>query len=366
MPFQIKDFNSIALSEINHARSVTDKITDFQPGSVVRTLLEAPAAEIEELYIQIFLGLRDAIPVATFASFGFEKLPGAVASGLVNVSARGPLLEPIVIPTETTFTTDDGRVYTSTEEVLWNTAITVIAVPVRFSAVGTAGNASAGEISASPFFSADDFIVRNEAITNGLDEEADAAREARFADFIRGLSRGTTVACLSAARSAVVRDASGAIVEYVTRSGLTEVPGFVSLYVYSSIGAPSAALLQAAQAIIDGYRDEATGVLVEGVRAGGVRVDVLPMAERAISMGALVTMRSGYSLNAAVTQQLVSVYGSTIRAVQPESTLLLETLREKLLAVDGVFSVALTSPSNIVCAANEALVPGTLTVSPAS
>ena len=54
MSFQIKSFNDIVLSQINHARSVTEKITDFAPGSVARTLMEAPAVEVEELYLQMF------------------------------------------------------------------------------------------------------------------------------------------------------------------------------------------------------------------------------------------------------------------------------------------------------------------------
>ena len=87
--FQIKDFVSISAGSINHARAVTDKVTDWAPGSVARTLIEAPAVEIEELYLQMFLGLRDAIPVATFKSFGFEKLPAARAQGWVTVYLTG-------------------------------------------------------------------------------------------------------------------------------------------------------------------------------------------------------------------------------------------------------------------------------------
>ena len=51
MPFQIKDFASITAGMLNHARSVTSKITDFQPGSVARTIMEAPAVEVEELVL---------------------------------------------------------------------------------------------------------------------------------------------------------------------------------------------------------------------------------------------------------------------------------------------------------------------------
>ena len=103
MSFQIKDFVSIVASQINHARSVTDKITDYLPGSVARTLIEAPAIEVEELYMQMLLGLRDAIPAATFLSFGFDKLPAARAHGYVSISLDPAPTVPIIVPLGTIF-----------------------------------------------------------------------------------------------------------------------------------------------------------------------------------------------------------------------------------------------------------------------
>lgn len=90
MAFQIKDFVSIAASMINHMRGTQNKVTDFQPGSVARTLVEGPAVEIEELYLQMFIGLREAIPIATFQSFGFDKLPASYGSGYVSISKSAP------------------------------------------------------------------------------------------------------------------------------------------------------------------------------------------------------------------------------------------------------------------------------------
>ena len=46
--FQIKDFTSIAAGLINVVRATTNKVTDFNRGSVIRTMLEATAAEIED------------------------------------------------------------------------------------------------------------------------------------------------------------------------------------------------------------------------------------------------------------------------------------------------------------------------------
>ena len=66
MSFQIKDFLSIVASMVNYMRGATSKITDYNVGSVARTMVEAPAIEIDQLYQQMLFGLRDAIPTATY------------------------------------------------------------------------------------------------------------------------------------------------------------------------------------------------------------------------------------------------------------------------------------------------------------
>lgn len=361
MAFQIKDFASIVASQINHARSVTTKLTDFQPGGVARTIMEAPAVEIEELYLQMFLGLRDAIPVATFLSFGFDKLPAAVAHGFVSITRDPAPASQIVIPSGSVFTATDGRTYTSTTDVTWPAGAAMVKVPVAFGSAGLVGNISQGSITSSADFGAP-FVVGNSAITTGRDIESDAEREARFAEFIKSLSRGTVQAVLYAVGLARVLDADGNLHEYVTRTGLNEQPGYVRIFTYSSRGIPSPQLIAAGQRIIDGSRDEATGVITPGYRAAGVRVEVLPMVERSVPLAVKVGMLPGYSLSPAVAQQMTDIFDSAIRAAQPGDVLYLGTLVELLLAATGVQSVVPQGNDNITCAVNEALIPGALSV----
>jgi Baseplate J-like protein len=361
MSFQIKDFVSITLSQINHARSVTTKITDFQPGSVARTLMEASAVEIEELYLQMFLGLRDAIPVATFQSFGFTKLPAARASGFVSVSRPAPVVSPLAIPIGTLFTAVDGRIYESTAAVTWAASQTVVRVPVSYGTAGLAGNIAAGLITASSAFG-DGYTVSNPAITTGRDPETDAEREARFAEFVGALSRGTVYACLYAAREPVVLDENGNVFEYVTRAGLDEQPGLVRIYLYTNRGEPSSEMLVAAQAMLDGSRNDQLGTITPGYRSAGVEVQVLPMLERAVPLAVQVGMFPGYTLNSTVEQRLGDIMTAELAAVPPGATLYLGSLVESMLAVPGVASIVPTTTSNIVCGPSEALVAGVLTV----
>lgn len=363
MAFQIKDFASISAAIINHMRGTTTKITDFQPGSVARTLVEGPAVEIEELYLQMFLGLREAIPVATFLSFGFDKLPAMYARGFVSISTDAAPADAWTIPAGTEFSTEDGRTYLSTEAVQWPAGEQTVRVPVAASAAGLSYNVAQGVITQSPAFN-DSYTISNAPISNGRDVEGDDEQEARFAEFVASLSRGTVAACEYAASQARVLDEDGQVYEYVTRLGLSETPGFVRIYVYTSRGVASPALLSVGQRIIDGWRDEATGARTPGYRSGGVRVDVLPMIERAVPFTVGVTMLPGYSLTAAVRQDMADAYATALESVQPGETLYVGEIETALLGVTGVRAVVPSATENIVCGVFEVLVPGVLTVSP--
>lgn len=362
MSFQIKNFVSIVAAQVNYARGATTKVTDFQEGSVVRTLMEAPAVEVEELYLQMFLGLRDAIPVATFLSFGFDLIPAARAAGYVSISVETAPTVQQVVPAGTVFNSIDGRTYTSLQDVVWLTGQQVVRVPVAASTSGAVGNAAEGIITSSPAYD-DTYTISNSAITTGRDVEKDSEREARFADFVASLSQGTVAACRYKASRASVLDADGNLLEYVTRLGIQENPGYVVIYIYSNIGTASAALIADCQAKIDGNRDPVTGDVINvGTRAAGVRFAVISMTERAVPLSIKVEMFPGYVIDAAVRQQLGDKYSSVLAQVNPETTLYLGTVIDAMLAVTGIKQIVPVTESNIACAVNEVLTPGTLTI----
>ena len=324
--------------------------------------MEAPAVEIEELYLQMFLGLREAIPVATFRSFGFDKLPAALAHGFVSVSRAEAGSAALVIPLATIFTAEDGREYSSTAVVTWGQSSLNARIPVSHVAAGLVGNIAQAQITASDFFDPGTYTISNSLIATGKDAEADPEREARFAEFVKALSRGTVAACLYSAGQSVVLDADANIYEYVTRIGLNEEPGRVRIYLYSSLGIPSFALLDNGQLAMDGSHNDETGVIVPGYRAAGVRVDLLAMSERTIPLSIQVEMFAGYTLSAGVIQQLGDIFNTAIRTIQPSETLYLGTLVEMLQSVTGVKLIVPASNANVLCAVSEALIPGTLTI----
>lgn len=362
MAFQIKDFTSITASSINWAKAAQKRVTDFSIGSVVRTLIEAVAVEIEELYQQYFIGLREAIPVSTFLSFGFDKLPAAVAIGVVSIAQEMERENDILIPAGTLFKTSDGREYASLQSTTWLTGTTFVRIKVAATLPGSFYNVGEGLITSSPLFTNNNQLISNQEINTGRDAETIVEREVRFAEFIASLSRGTNTAIRYITEQSMIISTEGWVEEYITRIGLGEVPGRTTIHLYSSLGIPSSQLILLCQRAIDGYRDDDTGVIVPGYRPSGVRVDVVPMTERIVPMAMSVEMLPGYTLSSTVIQSINNVYGAAVAKILPDETLYLGELSELILAIEGIKQAVINVNENIICDNDEVLVPGALTI----
>jgi len=137
-------------------------------------------------------------------------------------------------------------------------------VQVASTTPGSIGNAAEGTITESSFFN-DNVVISNQVIDTGRDAETETERETRFAEFIASLSRGTNAAIRYIAGQSRIVSPEGWIEEYITRIGLDEVPGRTTVYLYSPLGAPSNELIANCRMVIDGYRDEDTGVITPGL-----------------------------------------------------------------------------------------------------
>lgn len=357
--FQLKNFVSIAASMLNYVRSTTGKVTDLQPGSVTRTILEAPAAEIEELYVQMFNGIKDAIPVAVFNSFEFDRLPPQYASGTVTVIALAPLTANMNIPQGTRFLARDGRIYESIGALTWVLGTPSINVPVRAILPGIAMNAAADEITSSPAFTPDRFSFTSSDITDGADMETDDARMLRFADYVASLSRGTETALLYAARNANLKDAAGNIIESVSRVSLTVNSGSVTVNIWGSNGTPSAALLARVTEIEQGYKD-ASGNIVPGYSAAGISCAVAAMYQEIVNAVLTVTYFPGFSASMAMRQNIRNTIATYLSNVQPGTFVYADDLQAAIQSVRGVQSASVKMSGNIECQTNEVLSMGAI------
>jgi hypothetical protein len=106
MSFQVKKFSSIVASLINWMSSNQDKITDFNVGSVARTILESVAIELEELYYQLLRAVEEAIEESIYRAFNFPRNPAERSTGLVRFYRLSGTDFAIIVPRLSQISTD--------------------------------------------------------------------------------------------------------------------------------------------------------------------------------------------------------------------------------------------------------------------
>lgn len=372
--FQIKDFLSIVASMTNHMRGTQTQITDFSVGGVARTLVEAPAVEIDELYQQMFHGLREAIPVATFNSFDFARLAEQGASGVVVFTVSPVMGEDLMIPAGTRV-----RQSGSSYEYATGSDVTILAgestayVTVHSTATGYGTNVAAGSITELAVPIPGVTVLNPAAFTNGRDTETDAERKNRFMDYITTISRGTGAAIRYGASTATVMDDDGIVVERV-ESVVVEEPyltdpvtyptALVWVYVHNGTGSTSAELVDAAQRIIDGYV-EADGTLVPGYKAAGVIVEVSAAVDVAVGVTATISVSDAYSEADAIAEASAAVSGYLTGLNVGEPAILAEIIA-LLMGVDGVENCTVTEPvADVIPSSHEKLLAVDLAITAA-
>lgn len=349
---QIKNFTSIVASMGNYLKAVQTQVTDFSVGSVTRTLLEATAIEIEELYQQMLQGLVEAIQTAVYYAFGFPLLEAVAAHGYVRITFGGPVLDPFTIPAGTVFVSAAGLYYVSDAAVSVAVGATTAAILVTCSVAGTKGSVAVNSITTVVNFDLPDGAsVGNDALV-GSEGETESARLLRFQAYIRSLARGTPTALAYAAKSVALTDANGAITEqvkyaypyepYVDNSALP--PAWVQLYVHNGVGGTSAALVAEVARVITGYYQD-DGTLVPGWKAAGVKVDVLAAAETAVHVAGTVSVLPGYLATDVCIAASSAVQGYMHGLSVGESVLVAEIVAVVKRDVPGVADVHLDTPA---------------------
>lgn len=372
--FQLKDFRSITASMINWMRSSQRKITDFNVGSVARTMLEAPAAEIDELYQQMFNGLKEAIPVAVYGSFDFSAMPAMPAGGIITVTIQ-PSATPVVIGVGTVFSMAAGGVtYQSLQNVTIPPSQATADVAVVATSPGLAGNIPAlTQFSANP--PPTGFVSATNAapFINGADAESEEARKSRFRQYIQSISRGPNASLIYGLRTAFIADSQGNQTERVVHAAVIEPwmnnpmqpVGRVECYIHNGIGGTSNNLVSRAVEIIYGYYDQNNNP-VPGWKAAGVQVEVFAAGETPVNVTGVLTPVSGYD-GAELIATAEARIGAYIQGLNLGESVILAEITAIAMEIEGVYNFTVSAPVNDVSAGNDTkLMPGAITITPAS
>jgi len=362
--FQVLDFRSIVAGMINHMRTTQTQITDFHVGGVARTLVEAPAVALDEFYQRVLMGLLEAIPVACYNAFGFEPRPATAAAGYVRFTTTGLAANQIPIAADTVLLRQDSNQrYLVTSNSHIEVGHSYADVAVRAEYAGLDGNAPSVTITTLNQPVNDIASVSNPSpISGGTETETPGERKLRFIEYIGSLSRGTVWSVTYAAKTATLKDVNGAITEYVTKVGLSEGAGQVDVYLYSSLGVPSDALLTVAQNILDGTYNATTQIIVPGYRPVGVRVSVEPMTERTVPVSLLLAMLPGYTYGTATYNAIRDALIPAFAATPPGGIFYIDQIVQAALQAPGVRRALSNNDQNELCDQHEVLTLGELTV----
>lgn len=371
MAFQVKDWISIAAGMINHMRASQNKITDFNVGSVARTLVEAPAVEMDELYQQMFIGLREAIPVSVYNSFGFDLLPTEAANGVVRFSCLVASPANVLIPAGTAVRAPSGKYkYSTLIDVTLLAGNTHVDAMVYCDVTGSVTNALANTLTEMvATIVGIDSVTNQLAFTTGRDIETEAERKLRFKGYIVSLSRGTAPAIKYGALTANLKNSLGMVIEDVHFAKIVEpyltdisLPiGLVDCYIHNGVSGASVGLITEAQKIIDGYH-LLDGTPVPGWKAAGVVVLVEASTDIPVNVSAAVTVNA-YSDAAAVRAAAEVVVSEFLASIDIGVAVSQSEIIAKLMGVAGVIKVILTAPTGDVTAlSNQKIIPGAITL----
>lgn len=369
--FQIKDFASIAASMINHAKATQDKITDFRVGSVVRTLMESAAIEIEELYIQILNGIRESIPVAIYKSFNFDSIQERIATGVIRVTITLSVGD-VLVSSGTKFIASDGAAtkYESVDDVTIPQGSTYADIKVYASLPGTSGNLQIGTLfDVTPQVAGIVSAVSIAGFSDGADTESESETKARFINYISSLNRGTVSALRYGIGLAKVVDSSGFTIESVKSSvivepwsdDVTKPVGLVECFIHNGVDGASSDLVLNVSKVIDGYVD-VDGTIVPGWKAAGVRVNVLVAPPVTVSVSGTVTVSAGYGAQDVVSS-VSSAISEYISSLDIGDDVFLSEIVFSAMSIDGVVNFRLTVPTvDIVVGNTQKAMVGTLNI----
>lgn len=400
MAFSIKNFESITAQMILFSSESSTTLTDFNQGSVVRTIFEAFATELETYYLEMFRGILEGIDAGVYDSFDFPALGAVSASGnvlisLVNSVNNLPMspTQNIIIPAGFRFQISStnnlsaligsapaGTVYSVTTATTWTAGTSSVLVPVVCQTTGQAGNTAANSIngfldSLSPIVGGTFTVTNPLLFNNGAPAETQTQRQTRFAAYLASLARGTVAALEYAAEQTVVLDVNGNIQEKVKIAKVVEPyvvdgdypVGHANIYIYNGTGNASSQLIQNAQNIINGYYD-VNGNLIPGYKSAGIIATVIPVVTQTVNIVVNVVMNQGYQLSPTIIANITNSILQYFDGFQPGTSMIYNTVIELIMSDQSVYNCSIISPTGDVIPSNYTtiLILGSVTINQVS
>ena len=351
---KIRRYDEIMAGATANMIAKQDKITDFNEGSIIHTILDTVSRIAERMYVAIRQGYNELLVLIPYSLFGFERKNGFHASGKVIFKRSVALSAQSIVP-KGTRVSGGGYSFTTTEAAIIPVGGTEsAAVEVVADKAGRAFVAAGVINTIDSVVPADVVEVTNPyALSGGTDQETDAEYKERFRIYINGLSGTNSYAIKSAALSVnAVRSVS-------TQNHKPPYKNLynMSIYVDDGSGGATEETIEAVRRAIEGDDTEANpGHLAPGINIRVLSPTAIPVV---IEMDASI-----YSIDTDEAREGIrSVVSSYINGLTIGKPVVLSQIIMKVMALNYVKDVSIFSPQvNVTPAINQIARTGTIKI----
>lgn len=200
---EVKNYSEIRKDLINDFVSNQGKVTDFNDGSVIVSIIESFAREEEKKYVATKLGYVQNLRAVPYSLFDFRKKEGTFAVGTVVFNRAKEKDFVTIVPIGTEVSGGDNTYITTEIARLEAGSVSSNPVTVRSVEVGSDKNIEVGIISKiDSVVSSDVVAVTNTVrISGGCDNESEIEMLKRFKDYVAGLQGTSKYGLKSAAEN---------------------------------------------------------------------------------------------------------------------------------------------------------------------
>ena len=312
MAAEIRRYDDIMRQAAGNMIARQDRLTDFNAGSIIHTILDTIARICERIYVAIRQGYNDNLRLIPYFVFDFERKEGGAATGTVQFSRENPLPTRTTVPVNTKVS-GAGRNYITTETgFIEPDAVLSNLIKVLATDKGSGSNAAALTVDTIETIISSDIVeVTNPyPITGGRDIETEEEYFERFKIHINGLSGTNNYAIIDAARSV---DGVRSVSAKNHKPPLRNIYN-MSIYVDDGSGIATPETIEAVKLAIEG---DGTA-LHQGHLAPGVNVRVLPPQTVPVNFILIVDVyRADLAEAKAEIQRLIADYVNSLTIGKP-------------------------------------------------
>lgn len=187
-----RNFDTILTDLMYNLRNKNSRLTDMNPGSIIRTILEVMAIAFDESYY-FAEQIRSIVSITTatgeyldlgVAERGLTRKPGEYATGEIIASRSTPAPFSQLIPAGTLFETEDKSVkLKTTEDATLMVSETSVILSVEAVYSGRAGNLQEGTVLKQVGVAVnllEEIDVAAPGLSGGVDTESDDALRTRY------------------------------------------------------------------------------------------------------------------------------------------------------------------------------------------